>query len=158
MARGGGIWADIEQAGDLRESEFAPYVQDDDLALIVGKKGQSAAQIPFCGIVAVWRGKPCCGESGGVRIEGGVAIPNLGFVQQGVAHAGKQVGLFVEDMAQISVGDQFEEYLMKRILSTAVLTRDGRGEKQERRTVLAVERLDFGGFGAVGMHVSVSIV
>jgi len=37
------------------------------------------------------------------RIEGRVAIPNLGVVQHRIAHAGKQVGFLVEGVAQVAV-------------------------------------------------------
>jgi hypothetical protein len=47
---------------------------------------------------------------------------------------------------------------MKRILGAAAFASDGRGEQQQSRTVLAVERLDLGGVGAVGVHDSVSMI
>jgi hypothetical protein len=87
-----------------------------------------------------------------------MAIPNLGFVQHSVAHAGEQVGFFVEGVAQVAVLDQFEEDMMESILRAAAFSGDGRGEKQESRTVLAVERLNLGGVGAVGVHDSVSMI
>ena len=87
-----------------------------------------------------------------------MAIPNLGFVQNGIAHAGEKVGLFVEGVAQVAVLDQFEEDMMERILGAAAFPGDGGGEKKQGRTVLAVERLNLGGVGAVGVHDSFSMI
>ncbi len=47
---------------------------------------------------------------------------------------------------------------MNHILSATTFARNGYREKKERRSVLAVEKLDLGGVSVISVHVTVSIV
>src|SRR5579863_4033364 len=153
VARGCGIWAELQKLGNFEKGQLAPNVQDHDLALVVGNGDKGAAKVCFGGEVLLGRAEP-----GGFGIERYVALKAAGVVEDGIAHAGEQVGFPVGDLLQVCVLDQLQKHLVDSILRTAAVAGDGRGEEQERRTVPAVKRLNFGYSGASVRHDAVSMI
>jgi len=72
----------MQQVTYLGEGEFAPYVEYDDLSLIIRKSVQRTSEILFCRVVSVWGTKPRR-----IRVERRVSVLKLAFVESGVSYA-----------------------------------------------------------------------
>jgi hypothetical protein len=89
VAGGGGVGGDGEGGGDLGESEVAPELEEDNLALVLGEAGEGGfeegdAVIGGRGLEVRWGG-----EGGEMAVAGAAAA---GEGTGGVADAGEEVG------------------------------------------------------------------
>jgi hypothetical protein len=126
-------------------------VQNHDLSLIIRKSPQRASQVLFSRIVPVWGIKPGC-----VRVKRRISVPKPTFVESSISHAREQISLLVHHLTETPFLDQFQEYLVDRILSATPLSRNRLGEEQECLPVLAIQELDLGGISVSSVHVAAS--
>lgn len=111
------------------------------------------SQILLFQIVPVWRSKPY-----GIKLKRRISVPKFRIVENRITHAGKEIRLLVYGLAKVSVLDQVQEYLVKRVLSAAAIARNHRRKQQQGRPVLPIQMLDFVRIPVCSSHSAVPIL